>query len=145
MTAQRTDLGDALRGAIDSWQEFPSELRGVSEDDFAADPGNGEWSIKRQVEHSIGSEIYFASLIEHALGGSGRSWERDRLTQLLDRVRQETLRRVLEIPEEELDRPHTHPDEGEYTIRDVITGPLARHPRMHLEYVQKVRQLLQNR
>lgn len=140
------DLGPILEAVDQSWREFIAEVKSVPSNDFARDPGDGEWSVKRQIEHSIGEEVYFASLIMHAMGmGYGRDWDRYRLVGLLEEVRKKTLSRLSQLTPELLDKKATHPDEGEYTIRDVLTGPLTRHPRMHLEYVQKVRGMLKTK
>lgn len=61
----------------------------------------------------------------------------------IDEFWRQFIGEIKSVPPELLDKPAAHPDEGEYTIRDVLTGPLIRHPRMHLEYVQKVRRLLE--
>ncbi len=146
MVTQQTEtesLETLLQGAEQSWRQFIDEVKGVSPQEFARDPGDGEWSVKRQVEHAIGSEVYFASLVIHALGlGDAQQWERDRLIALLEEVREKTFSRLRVLTPKLLDERGTHPDEGEYTVRDVIAGPLTRHPRMHREYVQKVRKLL---
>lgn len=148
MTQQtRTEsLASILQAADQSWRQLIDEVKSVPPDDFVRDPGDGEWSVKRQVEHAIGSELYFASLVIHALGmGNGRQWEQDRLIGVLEEVREKTLSRLRVLTPRLLEEKATHPDEGEYSVRDVISGPLTRHPQMHREYVQKVRKLLETK